>query len=702
MPLNDAGRPLDAMPDPPDARDAMYVPSVRALRPTLDPRKAGGWWSPGLVRDQGRDPSCTGHAVAGATDLLLNREAEDNGHATPRHGFAVGAPFASAIMIYGNARLHDEWPGESYAGSSLRGALKGFQHNGVCSIVDARTTGWREGIGDRAAWRWHARREVQEAAFETMLGSYRRVETRLDDLHAALSEVGVVVATAAVHDGWYAPRGGVIGAPTATDPAAAERRHAFILIGFTADGFIVQNSWGPSWGEGGTALWPYDDWAATIYDAWVLKLGVRAPKAFRHSFGPQGFAALAEAERVKEQRPSRLDVLGHLVPVENQRLLAHGRFNIDRAEIGQIAEYIAGEGLRPGTPDTARYRHVVLFFIGGCRSLDETARAVRSRHPEFTRAGIYPIFITFEAVMCGALLREVKHAVAEVHQQVGPTSVRNTMSARLVEQAVSNVPARIRLALIRSIPVFLGTDADAGAETTDGAALFHILFQTLAARYLSGSLSFHIVAYDLGARLAAEFLSAALPNWPTPIFSTAHFVAPMVSAPMFARTVLPLVRPRGSGPAGRHAPTDAPAIERAFLYHLDDRIAAGDLFGEGYPHSWPDLWARAEATMVAGEAHPDEIDILPGNEGRRVRSLALGAYQRDLAATPAASAADLTVTALGDLDQERLEGLTHFDLHFCERLTTCVVEEIGRTAAQEVPLRRPRRSANGAQPSIFT
>ena len=43
--------------------------------------------------------------------------------------------------------------------------------------------------------------------------------------------------------------------------------HAFAIVGYTEDGFWVQNSWGASWGDNGLALWAYEDWLENVQDA---------------------------------------------------------------------------------------------------------------------------------------------------------------------------------------------------------------------------------------------------------------------------------------------------------------------------------------------------------------------------------------------------------------------------------------------------
>src|SRR5690606_5413642 len=50
--------------------------------------------------------------------------------------------------------------------------------------------------------------------------------------------------------------------------------HAVAIVGYTKDGFIIQNSWGTGWGNGGFALLPYEDYIIHATDVWVAQLGV--------------------------------------------------------------------------------------------------------------------------------------------------------------------------------------------------------------------------------------------------------------------------------------------------------------------------------------------------------------------------------------------------------------------------------------------
>lgn len=112
------GRKVNALPDVPDIRDRYYEPSLIPLKGAVGPLKAP------VILDQGRDGACTGFALAAVINLLLaerERLADEEGCET-----------VSPWMLYDMARRHDEWPGEDYDGSSLRGALRGWYNNGVC------------------------------------------------------------------------------------------------------------------------------------------------------------------------------------------------------------------------------------------------------------------------------------------------------------------------------------------------------------------------------------------------------------------------------------------------------------------------------------------------------------------------------------------------------------------------------------------
>jgi len=242
-------RTLDARPDEADFRDFKYEPGLINVYPEIPIRS---WERRGIeVLDQGSEGACTGFALATVAHYLLRTRAGTLPDDTP----------ISARAFYENAKDFDAWPGDEYDWSSCRGAVKGWYHRGACS---------------RRVWPNNAKGESMTPAraadaARRPLGSYYRVNSKnLNHMFAALSEVGVLYASAWLHPGWNDP-GAII-----EDDSMHERSggHAFAIVGYDADGLWIQNSWGKDWGRGGCAQIGYSDWLANGKDVWALRLGV--------------------------------------------------------------------------------------------------------------------------------------------------------------------------------------------------------------------------------------------------------------------------------------------------------------------------------------------------------------------------------------------------------------------------------------------
>ena len=104
----------------PDVRDNEYLIDTllesqgKITNPRITSRfwDDNGWWG-----DQGRTPHCVGYAWA--------HWLEDGPIGQP--GIA---PIINPQLIYEQAQKLDEWPGENYSGTSVRGGVKSLQRNG--------------------------------------------------------------------------------------------------------------------------------------------------------------------------------------------------------------------------------------------------------------------------------------------------------------------------------------------------------------------------------------------------------------------------------------------------------------------------------------------------------------------------------------------------------------------------------------------
>jgi len=333
-------RVLDILPDMPDIRDRLYLPHLRPPYPGIYPRIAFP------VRDQGKDASCTGFALAHVIDFLRSQVI---GPDKPEP--------VSSRMLYEMAKRNDEWEGSAYEGSSLRGAIKGFYRNGVCSEATAPD---KPGIKD-----WALTYAMAKEARETRLGAYFRVQPDISDYHAALTDIGVIYASAQIHSHWETPKDGVI--EPGGDPAGG---HAFAIVGYDDTGFWVLNSWGSDWGVNGVAKWTYADWANTIMDAWVLQVGVRAPAAFGAA---PGVTPSSTTGLFGFNEPARGDIVGHYVNIDDGMLVTAGKYGSPtETEMKETVERLTKADANGGQG----YEHLVIYSHGGLNSLAAEAQRI--------------------------------------------------------------------------------------------------------------------------------------------------------------------------------------------------------------------------------------------------------------------------------------------------------------------------------------
>lgn len=318
-------------------------------------------------------------ALAAAVDLLRwRRWHEDGGEAADR------PQPVSAWMFYEMARAFDEFPDDGLFGSSIRGALRGFFHNGVCDEKP-------EDLEFMPA-RWRLDVARAKAARNVSLGVYMRLKHVLLDYHTALNEIGVLVVSARIHTGWLNEQLIEDGTLVPWQETAANLGlHAFLLVGYDDKGFLVRNSWGADWGgwidrQGrrwpGIARWAYDDWQRNAIDAWALRLAVSPPDQFHAVGGHQtaGGVAMPNVSRT----PPRIAINGHYLHVRDGRLVQSGVFNNDLDSVRETAELLAA---------TEKYRHLVLIVESGLEAMETMAHRAAVLTPYMKALGVYPIFV---------------------------------------------------------------------------------------------------------------------------------------------------------------------------------------------------------------------------------------------------------------------------------------------------------------------
>ena len=359
-------RSLDVRPDDSDARDYIFAPSLALLPPT-QPFLGGV-----PILDQGEEGACVGFALATVINLSLRRRRLLAG---PRGGRRGAFDTVSARMLYELAKRYDEWKGENYDGTSPRGAMKGWHHHGVA--LDKVWPSWvakRHGrlVPDRA----FTPKRADEAKHQPIGAYYRIIDSDVSHMQAAVVEGDAVLASAWVHDGWDS--GNLVrskkGGPLRILPQRRGKGlHAFAIVGYTRDGFVIQNSWGRTWGSAGLALLHYEDWMEHRQDAWVVRPGPETrdqngnPQIFVVGFAGtrggigMGLRAGTYAEGIELTNP---ESVSHMINTGDKGALSNdGALITDPMHLPQMARNVLS------TPTLADgYHHVVLYAHGGLNS----------------------------------------------------------------------------------------------------------------------------------------------------------------------------------------------------------------------------------------------------------------------------------------------------------------------------------------------
>jgi hypothetical protein len=560
----------NVVPDVFDARDLQYRPRLEPLAPSVDKRLGD--------RDVSTQTgnSCTGHAVAAMINAVLrNHEA-----ATGRGGRTPGEPAkdrdrkpirVSPAMLYAMARRYDEFEGEEDAGSSLRGALKGWFYHGVLEEAD-----WPEGTTVEV----DLDPRLADKAMRHPLGAFYRVNPfRLDDMQSAISELYGIAASSVIHEGWEQPRQVVRDGEHMTvieraPGAALLGGHAYAIVGYNEVGFLVKNSWGADWGRKGFATLPYDDWLQSAYDAWVARPGVHSVVSSRERIKlvqdtEGGLSAGPGPDLVRLQR--------HVVNLGNEGLLStSGRFSSSPRQVdlvfSRMQEYHERWQAAEAAPGP---RRVVLYAHGGLNS-EGTGLAIAQKHLNWwLNNHAYPVTFAWQSGPVEALLDHLADTVRDKLPFGGIGIDLVEQFDRLVERLArsharwmwdemkENARAASRSTNRRIVWPQDGTPPAASLGSVPGATLAVDRLATYVAAAPKGSVEVHLVGHSAGSIFLAAMLQR-LVDATVPVASIS-FLAPAITVDAFADEVLPHLSSR-TGP-------------RFVTFGLSDRRELDDICG---------------------------------------------------------------------------------------------------------------------------
>lgn len=536
-------RTLDARPDTVDFRDHMFVPTlieVPTTRPLAEYRRARV-----PILDQGTEGACTGFGLAAVIQYLLRtrKAVPDRRDVSPR-------------MLYDMARRYDEWPGERYSGSSARGAMKGWHKHGVCSSDH---------------WRYHDFDKKQDNALYAAryqdalrrpLGAYFRVNHKdIIAMHAAMSEVGILYATAQVHAGW-----GDVGADGVidwTEDTEIQGGHAFAIVAYDERGLWIQNSWADDWGKDGFAQISYDDWLANGSDVWVARLGAPIVLSQRESVA-RGVGVAAQGTRSYVF----CDLRPHIISLGNDGALrAGGTYGTSEEDVREIFDHIASR---------SDHNHLLLYAHGGLVGEDSAIQKVADLRGGLLDQGVYPLSLIWATDAWTTLRNILRDAVSRRRPEGFLDDAKDFMLDRL-DDALEPVARGIG-----GKALWDEMKENAVRASEKGGGLLTVLDQVVRLKARNKALKVHMVGHSAGSILLGG-LVRAMGARGIPV-ETCTLWAPACTLEFYRKNYLPAIR-NGS-------------LSRFAVFTLTDRAEQDDHCANIYHKSLLYLVAHAfEETM---------------------------------------------------------------------------------------------------------
>jgi C1A family cysteine protease len=202
------------------------------------------------VYDQGRIGSCTANAIAGAIEFDLLKQGSDF--------------MPSRLFIYYNERFMEGTVG-SDAGAQIRDGIKSVASQGDCPEdqwpYDDTPADPNTGVfPPNAPAAQQPPQSCYDNAVQYKVLNYQSVDQNLADMKACLSEGYPFVYGFTVYESFESQQVAQTGdVPLPSPGEQVLGGHAVLAVGYDDDEskFIVRNSWGPNWGDGGYFYMPY-------------------------------------------------------------------------------------------------------------------------------------------------------------------------------------------------------------------------------------------------------------------------------------------------------------------------------------------------------------------------------------------------------------------------------------------------------------
>jgi predicted chitinase len=539
---------LNVTPDLADLRDRPYMPPPRSLAQAFPADSEikgfiGAYSAAGLILNQGQEGACTGFGLACVINYLRWRAA----------GMPKKLESVSPRMLYKFARRYDEYEGENYDGSSCRGALKGWYHNGVC-----HESKWPYGAGDEAlpvaGW------DVD--SIEQTLGVYYRIDPKaITDLQAAIMEVGAIYVSSYTHHGWEKVKTSKK-PPTshATLPVidydgkpSRSGGHAFALVGFNRTGFVMQNSWGDDWGAGGFAVISYADWMAHAMDVWVTAMGVPGVVSGRLASGSTQDSGAASAAAAHGNWWDESMAYRHSIVLGNNGQVA--RFN----KLDDVTGTLQNQAcVLPDTwfrQSSQTKKRLVIYAHGGLNSEGDAIKRARAMGRYFLGNGCYPLFLVWKS----GLLESLGNIISD--KVNGGTPARAGSAGGWITDHISDpiVEKTIGRPFARPLWSEMKENAELAAEPGRGGDLLSDAIRSLASSW-GEDFELHLIGHSAGSIALGRLLDNLAQKNLIPSVKSMHLYAPACTVSF----------------ANRHYAPQTEVMQRLHLDILSDQCELDD------------------------------------------------------------------------------------------------------------------------------
>jgi hypothetical protein len=396
-----------------------------------------------------------------------------------------------------------------------------------------------------------------------------------------------------VHDGWDSPSGTKtiaftengeaksIDLPVIQRKDRAESGHAVAIVGYTDEGFIIQNSWGGGWGNGGFALLPYEDYLLHAIDVWVAQVGVPVAIDLWESGFTDTTAGIQRAGKsipLADIRPFTVDI------GNNGRLSDSGEYWTTPEDVRRLFSEVI-----PAATAGWKKKRVMFYLHGGLVDEAAVARRVIAYRDVMLANEIYPVHIMWES----GLTETLRSLIADL------------FDADRKAGGVADWLAKTRDGLLEAKDWTLElTAAQPGGafwrEMKENARLasapgggMRVIARTVAEALAEADATerakweLHVVGHSAGGIFAAHavelFARAGV------AFRTLQFLAPAITVELFRKTLMPAIR------AGR-----CPAPDLYILSDAGERDDDLGPYGKSLLFLVSNAFEGARATPILG------------------------------------------------------------------------------------------------------